>query len=438
MLNTRAKVVSENSADFRSSASKLLPNFGAKKLTKQVVDAATPDSAERFLWDTELRGFGLRVSPAGRRTFMVQYRARGRTRRVKIGSYPKMTPEQARKQAWNLLNAVEQGGDPAESRAIDREALTMREFIESIYLPEATQGLVTYRGKAKRASTLFTDKSRIDRHIIPLLGHRKVRDLRPGDIADFINDVATGKTAVDVKTKLRGRAIVTGGSGTARRTAGLLGGILSHAVTRRIIEANPVRGVDKRFADRRRNRILSPEEYRSLGQALADSNTAHDSAIAAIRFLALSGFRKGEALGLQHSNIDAGRGCIRLEDSKTGPQVRPVGRAALKVLARPKGGRVDLIFWGTTDDRPFLGLPKAFERMCARAGISEVSLHTLRHSFATVAAELGYSEFVIAGLLGHRVGGVTHRYTHLPDQALVGAANAVADEIDRRMRRRKT
>ena len=402
------------------------------KLNKRSVDAAQPRGAEWFLWDDELKGFGLRVRPSGRKFYLAQYRFRGRTRRLMLGEHGRLTPDQAR--VFAALNAVAHDRDPAEARDMERDAVTLRQFVENHYLPDAEKGLVTYRGRPKKLGTLAVDRGRIERHILPLLGSRKVRDISAQDCAQFITDVAAGKTAVDIKTRPRGRAIVEGGPGTARRTAGLLGGILSYAVVKRARDDNPMRGVDRRFADRRRERALTAEEYSRLGRALAgDAISQHPSAIAVIKFLALSGFRKGEALNLRREDFVPGALLVHLRDSKTGPQARALGRAVADVLENHTVSMSDLVFEGARPGKPFIGLPKAFARACVAAEIKGVTLHTLRHSFASVAAELGYSEFVIAGLLGHRAGSVTARYSHLPDSALLAAADAVSRESEVRM-----
>ena len=193
------------------------------KLTKRIVDQALPAAKDYFIWDEELPGFGLRVFASGRRSYLVQYRAEGRTRRVTIGLHGVWTPEAARKEALALLGQVARGGNPAEKRQLDVEAITVREFCDR-YLADCEASLVLGKGRRpKKRSTIEIDRGRINRHIIPLLGRRKVKDLTPTDINRFLRDVVAGKTAADAKTKTHGRAIVRGGIGTGTRTVGLLG-----------------------------------------------------------------------------------------------------------------------------------------------------------------------------------------------------------------------
>src|SRR5262249_35075432 len=154
-----------------------------------------------------------------------------------------LTAEDARKMAKAALAEVAKGNDPSAQRSADRNAITMSQLCGT-YLAAAEKGLILgKRGRPKKASTLYADKGRIERHIIPLLGCRPVRDLKTPDLIRFMRDIAAGKTADDIKTGFRGRAIIKGGAGTASRTMGLLGGILSFAVLDGIIPTNPVRGV---------------------------------------------------------------------------------------------------------------------------------------------------------------------------------------------------
>ncbi len=199
------------------------------KLTKRIIDAAAvPTAGDVMLWDDELPGFGLRIKPSGAKSFLVQYRnANGRSRRMTVGRYGVLTPDEARGDARQLLAVAARGHDPAERRQNDRQAVTVAQLCRD-YLEKAEGGLIiTRRRRAKKASTLATDRGRVERHIIPLLGHRPVKDVTSSDMRAFLRDVTSGKTAADVKTKLHGRAIVEGGRGTASRTLGLLGGIFT-------------------------------------------------------------------------------------------------------------------------------------------------------------------------------------------------------------------
>lgn len=200
------------------------------KLSKRIVDQAQPAQSDYFVWDDELPGFGLRVFASGKRSYVVQYRAGGRTRRYTIGPHGVWAPETARKEARILLGRIAQGDNPAEEKQLDAKAITVKELCTR-YLADCEAGLVPGKGgRPKKLSTLAIDRSRIKRHILPLLGNRRVQDLTPADITKFLRDVANGKTRADFKTKRRGRAIVRGGIGTESRGVGLLGGIFTYAM----------------------------------------------------------------------------------------------------------------------------------------------------------------------------------------------------------------
>ncbi|CAM5774419.1 integrase [Labrys miyagiensis] len=419
-----------------------MPKLSKFRITTKEVDALVADR-DAFYFDAELKGFGVRTKPSGSKTYLVQYKNKeGRTRRVSIGQHGALTPSEARKQASVLLGRVDAGEDPAESKADERKAMTMSQLCDA-YLEATDKGLVLgKRGTAKKSSTLVTDRGRIERHIKPLLGNRKVRDVTTPDIVKFMRDVTAGKTATVVKTKLRGKAVVEGGKGTAARTVGLLGGILSYAVSEGIISINPARGV-KRPADERRQVRLSADEYRALGKAIAKSEAAKEpwQITAAMRLLALTGCRRGEIEGLRWQDVDLLGHCLRLSDSKTGASVRPLGSAAVTVLEKlPVEVRKGFVFPQARktegEKRAFGGLPKAWARVVALAKdkdgvnpIGELTPHGLRHAFASTAHDLGYSELTIAALLGHAAASVTGRYVHQVDEALVNAADKVSEHI---------
>ncbi|MBN9604445.1 MAG: integrase arm-type DNA-binding domain-containing protein, partial [Afipia felis] len=270
------------------------------KLTKRIVDAADVREKDYFIWDDELPGFGLRVFASGKRSYLVQYRAAGRTRRYTIGLHGVWTPETARQEAKVQLGRVARGDNPSEERQLDHKAITVKELC-ALYTADLNAGLILGKGgRPKKPTTIVTDTGRIERHIIPLIGARRVKDLTKADINKVLKDIMAGKTRVAVKTKkLRGKAIVRGGAGTATRTVGLLGGILTYAVDAGIIEVNPAHGI-KKPKDNVRNRRLTEAEYRTLGQMLRDAaaNEKYAMTVDIIRQIALTGCRRSEMISL--------------------------------------------------------------------------------------------------------------------------------------------
>ncbi|PPQ40765.1 tyrosine-type recombinase/integrase [Rhodoblastus acidophilus] len=405
------------------------------KLTKRIVDDAEVRPKEYFIWCGELKGFCVRILPTGKKTYYVDYRNKDRKqKRITIGQHGKITTEEARKLALQNLGGVTKGEDPATERATQRTSLTVKDLCAQ-YLDATEKGFIMgKKGQPKKASTLAIDRGRIDRHIIPLLGKKLVKDLAPADVAKFIRDVTGGKTATVEKTdKLRGKAVVEGGKGTAARTAGLLGGILSFAVSEGVIPFNPAHGV-KRPADNKRTRRLTPDEYRAFGQAIQQAEEACETwqGTAGARLLALTGCRLQEVVQLNWKEVDEAGGCFRLEDSKEGASTRPVGRAAFDVLnSLTREAEAKFVLPAARrDDGAFGGLDGAIERLAKRAGLEGVTAHTLRHSFGSVAGDLGYSEPTIAAMLGHAAGTVTGRYVHHLDAVLIAAADKVSRAID--------
>jgi len=156
----------------------------------------------------------------------------------------------------------------------------------------------------------------------------------------------------------------------------------------------------------------------------------YESGISAIRFLLMTGLRRMEALALTRGWIDVHNRCIRFPDTKSGAQLRPIGRDAIELLkSLPVRDGSPWVFPAKRGKCHYVGLPKVLKRLCTRAGLEGVTVHVLRHSFAATAAEMGFSELTIAGLLGHAVRGVTARYAHIPDATLVTAANQVCSRI---------
>lgn len=389
------------------------------KITKRIVDAFEPDLAgEQFLWDTELKGFGVRMMPSGVASYIIKYRnAESRQRKMTIGRVGTLTPEEARQLARDKLAEVFKGADPSAERHQLRQSITVSELCD-LYLEDA-------EGKIK-ASTLAMDRSRIERHVKPLIGNRTVASLTPADVSRMQSDIIAGKTA---KARDGRGGVTTGGKGVAGRTLGMLGTILEFARRRRVVTENVARGIRKP-PEGKQKRFLFAEEIARLGEAMRaqEAASANQVAAAAIRFLLLSGCRRMEVLSLPEKWLDERGGCIRFGDTKSGAQVRPIGASAFAAIAdlpRKNGW----VFPASRGEGHFVGLPKALAQLCGQAKLEDVTVHVLRHTFAATAAEMGFSELTIAGLLGHSVPGVTARYAHVADSALVSAADKVSARI---------
>ena len=405
-----------------------------EKISKRTVDALKPSKvgvkvSENFLWDSELRGFGVRISPAGLKSFIVQYRTpEGRHRRTVIGRHGMMTPEQAREAAWDILSAVAKGIDPAAAPEPNRNAITVSALCDW-FLAEAEAGRILGRRRRPiKASTLAMDRSRIEAHIKPLLGARQVGALTLGDIEGAQADIAAGKTSKP-RAGSRGGA-TTGGEGVAARTMSTLHAIFEHAARLGKIEHNPARGV-RRLANTPRDRRLGRGELAKLGKAMraAEADGEHPTGLAATRFLLLTGFRRMEGLGLKREWLDEEERSVRFPDTKSGAQTRAIGRTAVDLLlGQPQTATSPYFFPADWGEGHFIGIVRVLDRICALAGLADVTPHTLRHTFASVAGDLGFSELTIAALLGHAARGVTQRYVHI-DEAVRMAADKVADEI---------
>lgn len=418
-----------------------------KRLSKTIVDDAKPKGNDYIVWCGKLAGFGCRVRTTGTKSFIAQYRVGGRNspvRKVTIGSYGKLTVEEAYKEALKILAKAELGDDVAATRAKQRAEMTVTQLCDE-YLKDGCDH--------KKDSTILSDKGRIERHIKPLLGRKRIGEIKRADIERFLRDVATGKTAVDEKTKKHGRARVTGGKGTATRTVRLLGGIFSYAVARGYLESNPRFGV-KVYADGKGERFLNTQELQKLGEALYEAETKglpwyfeegkkskhrpvkeentreviSPYVIAAIRLMLFTGCRAGEILNLRWNEVDFERGFLHLPDSKTGAKQVLLGAPAIQVLADlPRIG--EYVIAGSQPNRPRSDIKRPWERIKHYAGFEDLRLHDLRHSYASVGAMSGMGLGMVGKLLGHASPVTTARYSHFADDPLRRASDKIANTI---------
>lgn len=385
------------------------------KLTKRVVDGALPPSStdggtaarDYFLWDDELEGFGLRVFASGRKAYLIQYRSKGRTRRLTLGPHGTLTPVEARQLAREKLAEVAQGGDPAEHRRRAREAPTVAD-LAARFLEEHVE--------AKRKPNTVREYRRIFQNLVlPKLGQRKVEDVALADV-DRLHRLLKetpyqANRAVAVLSKAFNLAEVWGW-----RPRG----------------SNPCPGVE-RFKEKSRERFLNGAELNRLGSTLREAEVKGEEspvAILALRLLLLTGCRLNEVLRLRWEEVDFERSCLRLQDSKTGAKVILVGPPVLELLS--KAVRVagnPYVLPGRKAGSHFVGLPKVWARVRQQADLPGVRLHDLRHSYAAVGAGGGWSLAIIGKLLGHAQTRTTERYAHLADDPLHRAAGQISQEI---------
>ncbi|HEX8300103.1 tyrosine-type recombinase/integrase [Sphingomonas sp.] len=398
------------------------------RLTKRLVDKLGPDGRDRVVWDLDVHGFGLRISPGGALTYVLQYRFEGRQRRFKIGSHGSpWTPEAARQEAQVLLGKIIAGADPQQEKIEERKQLAVAELCD-LYLAEA---LFAAKPTSIKAAT-----NNIENHIKPLIGMRRASKILRSDVEQMLRDIAAGKTAAKRKTGHRGLSRVRGGKGAANQAVTTLSAVLGFGVERGIRLANPAIGARK-FPARKLERFLSPAELARLGETLsaaASLGVESPYAIAALRLLVLTGCRKSEILTLKRVHIDTFHRCLRLPDSKTGAKVVHLGAPAIRVIATiPEVVGNPYLLPGKKEGTHVTDLQACWVRIRKAAGLEDVRIHDLRHSFASIGASTGDSMLIIGALLGHRSAKTTERYTHLSDHPLKSAAERISDAIARHL-----
>lgn len=407
------------------------------KLTKRAVNAAVPEARRYALHDAELPGFKLYVHPSGKKAFHLRYRVgggRGATIRVpKIGDMGALTPDQARAIARDWLAQIRLGGDPGGERQEKRQAPRMSELFER-YLDEHAR-------RHKKPASAEGDAQQIRDHLMPSLGKLKVAELTRAHIERLHQGMAETPYAANRVLALLSKAL---------NLAELWGW--------REDGANPCRHVRK-FAEAKRKRFLSPAELGALGAVLAQAEAegairlpARDglrdgpktvvispSVIAAIRLLAFTGARCGEILSLRWDWVDLDAGRLNLPDSKTGAKSIPLGDAAVEILrALPRTPGNPHVIVGGKPGAALVNLKDPWGAIREAAGIEDVRIHDLRHSFASVGAAGGLSLPIIGAILGHTQSSTTQRYAHLADDPLRAAASQIGEAIYAAMQRAQT
>jgi len=377
------------------------------RLTKRTVEAAEVRSAEYMLWDGELPGFGVRIMPSGRRSYLVQYRTGRRSRRVTVGPHGVLTPDQARGMAIDALAEVRSGRDPAGEKKERRSALTVQELANRFDAEHIQVHL--------KESTAREYRRNLRRFILPVLGRHKVLEVTRADVARFHHDLRhvpyQANRNLEIISKMFNLAEMWG-----LRPDG----------------SNPRRHLRK-YPEQKRERFLSPSELRRLGEVLDTMEAERvelPSAILAVRLLLLSGCRLNEVMKLHWEHVDLASGILRLPDSKTGAKAVQLGQAAITVLRRIERQPFNPhVIYGTLAGKPLADLQPFWQRIRARAGLKDVRIHDLRHTYASVAVAAGQGLPMIGKLLGHSQVQTTARYAHLAGDPVRAAANDVSEAI---------
>ena len=379
------------------------------KITKRIVDGIASDGSDRFYWDRDLPGFGLRIRASGRKYFVAQFRANGKLRRMTLGLVTAMTPEEARKRAMALLAEAKASSDPAAQRDAHRKGATVkalgRRFLDE-YVPDHCKASTAY--EYRRAVELFVD---------PRIGNRKVTEIQRSDIAELHH--AMRKTPYQ-----------------ANRTLGVLSKMFNMAEVwgLRPDGSNPCLHV-KRFKEEKRERFLSGEEFRRLGKVLdeiLEDGSETRSAVVAIRLLMLTGCRLSEIQKLRWEHVDLAAGELRLPDSKTGGRAVPLAPSAVRLLAGlPRDEDNPWVIAGRKPASHLTDLQHPWRRIRERAELPDVRIHDLRHSFASRALALGEGLPMIGKLLGHTQVQTTARYAHLARDTVKASAARIGDSIER-------
>ena len=377
------------------------------KLTKRTVDALKPNGSDTVYWDGELTGLGLRVRKSGRKIYVVQTRVADRLRWFTIGPHGPFTPEEARAAALVILSSAKKGIDPRSK--------TPKPLLDPVITDLSKRFLDEYVPAHCKPRTYADYHRAVTVFINPAIGAKRVAEVGRQDIAEFHHRMRKTPTQ-------------------ANRTLAALSKMfsLAEAWGWRVDGSNPCRHV-KRYKEHRRERFLSPAETDRLGAVLREAQNEMPSAVAAFRLLLLTGCRLSEIQMLRWEHVKSD--CIELPDSKTGGRLVPLGPEARALLeALPRDEDNPWVIAGRLPGSHLTDLQRPWRRIRERAGLEDVRIHDLRHSFASRALALGESLTMIGKLLGHTQAQTTARYAHLARDSIQTAAARITESIGAHLR----
>lgn len=394
----------------------------------EVMRSARPNRTT-YYFDDDLAGFGFYRTPGDTGTFFAEFRpvAGGSKKRIKLGRVGILKANEAREAARKAIANAALGKDLAQGRADERAGATVKRLLD-LYIERT-------RDK-KKASTADGYELIASVNIVPHIGSLKASALTRREVQAMHTKVGAGR-----------------GKYAANRAVAVLKAAYSWGGKQDHVQSgfNPASGVD-RYKEEARERFLTVEEMQRLGEAMIEAETVgfpvnagdakhapngqrvafHPHVTAAVRLLMLTGCRLREILHLRWSEVDFDRGVLRLPDSKTGRKVVFLPQPAIDILngmTRIGSYVIASDSAGTKDEKPRADLKRPWAAISKRAGLEDVRLHDLRHSFASIGAESGLGLPVIGALLGHSSAQTTKRYAHAADEASRRAVGAIGGQI---------
>ena len=373
-----------------------------RTISKRTVDGLSVADKDAVFWDREIPGFGVRVYPSGSKVYVVQCRAHGKSKRITLGRHGVISADQARRKAALTIARIK-GGEAPEPASADTVATLAQRYLKE------------YVAVHCKPSSAKLYRRALEKFIFPAYGDLAVEAVEREHISALhyrLRDIPyQANRVLEIESKLFNLAELWG----LRREGG-----------------NPCRFVRK-YKERKRERFLSDEEFRRLGEVLNEmevQGSVSAYAAAAIRLLMLTGCRRNEIVTLRWEDMDLEAGELRLPDGKTGARLVPLSPAAAQVLSRlPRLAGNPWVIPGSKPGAHLSDLQPPWERVRKRAGLDDVRIHDLRHSFASRALALGESLPMIGKLLGHTQVQTTARYAHLARNSVKASASRIAGSI---------
>ncbi len=390
--------------------------MAVQKLTKRAIEAANPGPGKRtFIWDSEVKGLGVRCIGSSSKTFLLKFERRGQATWLTLGAFGPVTVDAARKIAAKKLGELAEGKDLAAERGAWKTDPTVQEVAERFFVEHVTPKL--------KPTTAHEYRRQMDSVILPFIGKLRVASVKTADIARIHHKLSGTPTLSN-----RVHALLSKMFHAAERW-----GLRPHG-------SNPTLGHEK-YSEASRERFLSDDELERLGAALdqSESDSSESPVVCnAIRFLLVSGWRLNEALKLEWSNLDLKAGLVRLPDTKSGAATIDVNPAMAAVLDAMNNHRVlgnPFVFPGKELKGSLVNLRKPWMRLCEKAGIHGVRLHDLRRTFGTLGAgEAGLTHETIGKVLRHKQTSTTAIYARLAGTARKAASEKIGDVVARKLK----